>query len=123
MKHLVVACAIFLSLLMVSSVYGAERNNKRKFRITAYTPAECGYITASGTRVSKGICAISRDVEKNLGVSFGDKFYVHGVGIFKFEDRTHKSLKNTIDIFFWNQTEAKKFGAKECWVTFTKDWE
>ena len=113
-------CAIAISLYMTGDIYGAE---KLKLRITAYTPAECGYITASGDRVSKGICAISRDVEKNLGVRFGNKFYIHGVGVFNFKDRTSKELKRTIDIFFWTQKEAKKFGVKECWVTFTKDWE
>ena len=62
--------------------------------VTAYHPGVTAPgspkgITASGQRVSEGMLAVSRDVEKALNLDFGDRVMLHGLGVFDFQDRMH----------------------------------
>src|SRR5512135_3462212 len=56
--------------------------------VTAYhhCPGSKG-ITASGERVKTGMIAVSRDLESNLSLDFGDRVLLHGYGVFQVQDR------------------------------------
>ena len=66
-------------------------------------------ITASGYEIKScefagrdSIIALSRDLERGLGLKFGDSVIVFvgnkRLGVYRFEDRAHKRLKATADI-------------------------
>jgi len=42
-------------------------------------------ITSSGRRVKVGMIALSRDLERNLNMDFGDRVLLHGMGVFEFQ--------------------------------------
>jgi 3D (Asp-Asp-Asp) domain-containing protein len=70
-------------------------------------------ITASGKKVSETYCALSRDIEKEFGLKFGDKVDIEGYGVFEFQDRMNKRIKRGVDIFRWSRQEALEIGRRE----------
>lgn len=85
--------------------------------VTAYHPGVTAPgspkgITASGRRVSEGMIAVSRDVEKNLNLDFGDRLLVHGMGVFDFQDRMHPRMRHKVDIFMKSYKKARRFGVR-----------
>jgi 3D (Asp-Asp-Asp) domain-containing protein len=68
--------------------------------------------TASGRRVRPGVVALSRDLEQALGVTFGERVVVEGVGTFVFEDRVSARLRRRVDIFMPSTQAARRFGVK-----------
>jgi 3D (Asp-Asp-Asp) domain-containing protein len=85
--------------------------------VTAYsaTPQETDedpYVTASGKRVQRGIVALSRDLEKELMVKFGDRLILVGIGIFIFEDRMHIWKTRQVDIYMQSRKAALQFGVQ-----------
>jgi len=98
--------------------YNENKPIKISVTITAYNPTkdQCDstpFITASNTKVREGIVALSRDIEKEFNVKFGDKVEIKGLGVFEFQDRMHKKWKRKVDIFMWHKNKAIKFGKKE----------
>ena len=86
--------------------------------VSAYNPTrqQCDstpFITASNQRVRKGIVALSRDLEKDFGLKFGDTVHLLGHGTFEFQDRMNKRWKRRVDLFMWNKKEAMKFGRQQ----------
>jgi hypothetical protein len=84
-------------------------------RVTAYNPVrdqtdETPYTMASGKTVYGGAVALSRDLEADLGLSFGDLIEIDGLGLFRFEDRMHRRWRRTVDILFFSPERAKRFG-------------
>jgi len=81
--------------------------------VTAYhhCPGSKG-ITASGVRVRKGIIAISRDLENNLSLDFGDRVLLHGFGIFQVQDRMASRWSKKVDIYVDSQKKARRFGVR-----------
>ena len=81
--------------------------------VTAYhhCPGSKG-ITASGRRVKVGMIALSRDLERNLNMDFGDRVLLHGMGIFEFQDRMAARWNKKADIYLDNQGKARNFGVK-----------
>jgi 3D (Asp-Asp-Asp) domain-containing protein len=69
-------------------------------------------ITASGQRVKRGIIAVSRDVERNLNLAFGDRLLLHGLGVFAFQDRMASRWRQKADIFMDCETKAAHFGVR-----------
>jgi len=69
------------------------------FRITGYT-AEEGFVygatTASGMGCRPGICAMNNSRRKELGIEYGDKIYVEGLGTYVVADCG--CSYNTVDI-------------------------
>ncbi|MBI4642194.1 MAG: 3D domain-containing protein [Deltaproteobacteria bacterium] len=85
--------------------------------VTAYHPGVTAPgspqgITASGQRVAEGMLAVSRDVERNLNLDFGDRVLLHGLGVFKFQDRMHSRCKKKVDVFMKTKKKAIKFGVR-----------
>ena len=86
-------------------------------KVTAYNPVRSQtdsspLITASNKPVRVGMVALSRDLEREFGFTFGDTIYLYGIGRFVFEDRMHRRKRRHVDILMFNPMEARKFGVK-----------
>jgi len=75
------------------------------------------FITASNTRVRSGICAVSRDIERTLGLKFGDFLHLEGIGTCEFQDRMHRRKRKQVDLFMWDRASALEFGRKKSILT------
>lgn len=69
-------------------------------------------ITASGRKVKEGMVAVSRDLERNLNLGFGDRVLLHGLGVFEFQDRMAASQRKKVDLFMQSDSKARRFGVK-----------
>lgn len=80
--------------------------------VTAYSSEspETGTITASGQKVRRGIIAVSRDLEKECGLKFGDLVEIEGVGTFEVQDRMNKRWRRRVDIWYPTEKECFTFG-------------
>jgi len=56
--------------------------------------------------------AVSRDLERNLNLDFGDKVLLHGMGVFEFQDRMAPRWRKKVDIYVDNQGKARHFGVR-----------
>ncbi|MCX5893126.1 MAG: hypothetical protein NTW80_09180 [Deltaproteobacteria bacterium] len=81
--------------------------------VTAYhhCPGSKG-ITASGKRVKTGMIAVSRDLERNLSLDFGDRVLLHGYGVFQVQDRMAQRWSKKVDIYLDTQQKARDFGLR-----------
>jgi 3D (Asp-Asp-Asp) domain-containing protein len=68
--------------------------------------------TASGIRVQDGILALSRDLEYNLDMQFGDGVKLEGLGTYSFHDRMASYKQMQADIWMPCLSEARRFGIK-----------
>ncbi len=78
--------------------------------------------TASNNKPREGFCGVLRDLEKLLGLKFGDILYLKGLNRYEgkyvfpmcqFQDRMHKRKKKQVDIYMESVKEAKKFGIRK----------
>lgn len=88
----------------------------RTVTVTAYNPTtdqcdEDPLIAASMRKVRQGTIAVSRDLF-DQGWVFGRKVRIEGLGIFEINDLMNKRFTQRIDIFMWDETEARQFGKK-----------
>ena len=108
------------TLLPIANIFNPKPKTARIIRViaTAYSSTPCQtddtpFITASNTRVRKGIIA-------NNFFPFGTKVRIpefYGDKIFVVEDRMHWRKSNYhIDIWFPSYWEAKNFGAKKTYI-------
>ncbi len=81
--------------------------------VTAYhhCPGSKG-ITSSGRRVKRGMIAVSRDLERNLTLAYGDRVLLHGMGVFEFQDRMASRWHKKVDVYLDSQQKARSFGVK-----------
>ena len=89
--------------------------------ITAYNPVveqtdETPFIMASGKTVYQGAVALSRDLERDLGLKFGDTIEIDGIGRFMFEDRMHRRWKRRVDILLFSPEKARRFGVRKSFL-------
>ncbi|MBM4293702.1 MAG: hypothetical protein FJ126_02205 [Deltaproteobacteria bacterium] len=78
----------------------------------AYCPGVPKGITASGLKVKEGMLAVSRDVERNMNLGFGDRVLLHGLGVFEFQDRMALRCRKKVDIYIDCTKKARRFGVK-----------
>jgi len=88
----------------------------RKVVVTAYNPttSQCDedpLIAASMRKVRAGTIAVSRDLF-DQGWVFGRKVRIEGLGIFEINDLMNKRFSQRIDIFMWDEGQARQFGKK-----------
>ena len=88
----------------------------RVVTVTAYNPSEDQtdsdpLIAASMRKVRSGTIAVSRDLF-DQGWVFGRKVRIEGLGIFEINDLMNKRYTQRIDIFMWDEAQAKRFGKK-----------
>ena len=123
-KFLLATVVAIMSFLTFCLNLNAGENHKTvPVKVTAYTLFELKDsegITASGKEVKVGYVAISRDLEKKHGLSFGDKIHLKGLGVFEIQDRTHYSKTNLIDVYMESYRRALDFGVRELEMVFRK---
>ena len=113
MRNLTIICLLGVTLLFLP-----QRTLGLKMSIvsvTAYSYSGGSYphgITASGNRVKEGMVALSRDVERNLKLNFGDRVLLHGLGVFEFQDRMAPRWHLKADVFMQSNQKARHFGVK-----------
>jgi len=88
----------------------------RTVTVTAYNPTsdQCDddpLIAASMRKVRAGTIAVSRDLF-DQGWVFGRKVRIEGYGIFEINDLMNKRFTKRVDIFMWDEDQAKQFGKK-----------
>ncbi|MDC0336448.1 3D domain-containing protein [Pseudodesulfovibrio sp.] len=88
----------------------------RTVTVTAYNPTtdQCDddpLIAASMRKVRLGTIAVSRDLF-DQGWVFGRKVRIEGLGIFEVNDLMNKRFTQRIDIFMWDEDQARQFGKK-----------
>lgn len=123
---LATAMAIMAFLAFCLTSNAGENHKTVPVKVTAYTLFELKDsegITASGKEPKVGYVAISRDLEKKHMLSFGDKVYLKGLGVFEIQDRTHFSKTNLIDIYMESYRRALEFGIRESEMVFRKSNE
>ena len=82
-----------------------------RLRVTVTAYSHSGK-TASRRRVRPGVVALSRDVERALGVTFGEPVVLKGLGTFVFDDRMAARHRRRADIFVASPRAARRFGVK-----------
>jgi 3D (Asp-Asp-Asp) domain-containing protein len=100
--------ALLLSLCL--TLTGDARPRRAVVSVTAYSWS--GLQTASGRWPRAGHCAVSRDLERDLALRFGDLLQVHGVGTCTFTDRMHARWTRRIDLFMHDESSARRFGIR-----------
>ena len=112
MKTLLITCLLSLGLAIPQTTMGV---NMSIVSVTAYSysgGAPPYNRTASGKRVQEGMVALSRDVERNMGLGFGDRVLLHGLGVFEFQDRMASRWTHKADVFMHSDYKARRFGVK-----------
>ncbi len=69
--------------------------------------------TASGVVPRPGFIAISRDLEREHGLKFGDTVWIKGLGEYIVQDWTHLRKNNSVDIFMESYRKARNFGIRK----------
>ena len=110
---------------------GDTRQDRLKVTVTAYAG---GTITASGTRPRVGILALSRDVERTLGLRFGDQVVLRtasdratreassppqDLGTYVFADRMPWYWWRRVDLYLGSRAAAVQFGLRRAVLTRT----
>jgi len=79
------------------------------------------YITASNTRTRRGVIALSRDLlqrhSEDAPFRFGDTVHLTGIGDFIVEDSMNQRWRRRVDVWFPNQSEARRFGSRPIILT------
>jgi 3D (Asp-Asp-Asp) domain-containing protein len=112
MKTLLITCLLGLGLAIPQTSMGV---NMSIVSVTAYSYSGGKYpygVTASGKRVREGMLALSRDVERDLGLSFGNRVLLHGLGVFEFQDRMAPHWTQKADVFMQSNYKARSFGVR-----------
>lgn len=97
--------------------------------LTAYssTPDQCDaspHITASNKPVRHGVIAVSDDIIKELGLTFGQRVLIPGHGVFEVQDRMNPRWHRRVDIWHDDREAARLFGVQKgtiLWVTDSQE--
>lgn len=117
MKKMAITITFLLALAVIAMPKPTQCVTMSIVTVTAYhhCPGSKG-ITASGRRVKRGMIAVSRDLERNLRLNYGDKVLLHGMGVFEFQDRMASRWHKKVDVYMDNQRKASRFGVKHYMV-------
>ena len=96
-----------LLLLCLLALRGDACPERLPVTVTAYAS---GTVTASGRRPQPGMLALSRDVERALGVRFGDRVQLAGLGTYTFQDRMPRRWTRRVDLYLPSRHAARQFG-------------
>jgi 3D (Asp-Asp-Asp) domain-containing protein len=109
MKFTILLVLVILSAMVFCTPQTTISLSMAVIKVTAYChPGR----TASGLRVQDGILALSRDLEYNLDMRFGDTVKLEGFGTFSFQDRMASYKVRQADIWMPCRSEALRFGVK-----------
>lgn len=74
------------------------------------------FVTASNTRVRRGVIALSRDLLREFTpaapFAFGDLLEIEGVGTFRVEDTMAERYRQRADIWFSSRVAAQQWGRR-----------
>jgi|18_taG_2_1085343.scaffolds.fasta_scaffold54958_1 3D (Asp-Asp-Asp) domain-containing protein len=93
-----------------------QKENIVPVEVTAYPPLEkytddTPTITASNNEVRSGIVAVSRDLKKDYGITFGDTVTL--CLEFDVEDLMGPRITGySVDVFLWSEKDALHFGRR-----------
>jgi 3D (Asp-Asp-Asp) domain-containing protein len=104
--------ALLLALCLVA-VRGEACPAGLQVTVSAYAR---GHLTASGRRPQLGMLALSRDVERALGVRFGDRVVLTGLGTFVFHDRMPRRWSRRADLVLPSRHAARQFGLQRAHI-------
>jgi|UniRef100_A0A7C3SK02 3D (Asp-Asp-Asp) domain-containing protein len=113
MKKLAIFC--LLGLVMLAMPRPTRSVTMSIVTVTAYSYSggrSPHGITASGRKVREGMVAVSRDLERNLRLVFGDRVLLHGLGVFEVQDRMASGQRKKVDLFMQSDAKARRFGVK-----------
>lgn len=115
---------VVVILILFTAVQGAESEKWLEYEIieayesmevdvTWYTSSiyECDstpYITADGSRVKRGILAVSVDLLHTF--SYGDSVYIEDLGFYTIHDRMNSRWNRRVDIWCEDRREAFRNG-------------
>ena len=105
---------IMLLALLSLAFTGDTRQRSVQVTMTAYT--RTGHLTASGKAPQVGMLAISRDLERNLHLKFGDRLTLVRYGTFRFEDRMARRWRKRVDVFSPSHHGALQFGKRQAFL-------
>ena len=86
--------------------------------LTAYssTVDQCDatpHVTATNRPVRIGIVAVSDDLRKELGITFGTRVLIPGHGVFEVQDKMNSRWTRRVDIWHNDREAAMGFGKQE----------
>ena len=109
MKKTIFLCLLAIGVTVFSMPQPTISLSMAVVKVTAYChPGK----TASGMRVQDGILALSRDLEYQLDMRFGDLVKLEGLGTYRFQDRMASYKRRQADIWVPRYHEAMRFGVK-----------
>ena len=112
--ELVMALLILLLIPNPSSGQPDQPRNTKTVTITATAYCLPGKM-ANGQKTHAGVIALSRSLERDLNVKFGDIIIIEGVGEFVFKDRMPPRWKHyRVDIYYPTLRQCWVFGVKIC---------
>lgn len=113
MKTLLIICLVSLGLTLLPQATMGVNMSIVSVTAYSYNGGQSPYnVTASGQKVKEGMVALSRDVERNLSLNFGDRVLLHGLGVFEFQDRMASRWTLKADVFMHSNHKARRFGVK-----------
>jgi len=116
-KNLFATMMVTIVLLAFSLNASADENHKKvAVKVSAYTLKECNQNngkTASRKQIREGHIAVSRDLEREHGLKFGDKVFIKGLGELEIQDRMSFKKKKSVDVYMASHKKARQFGTKQ----------
>ncbi|MGQ9688760.1 MAG: 3D domain-containing protein [Desulfobaccales bacterium] len=113
MRTLTIICLVTLGLAFLPQTTMGVNMSIVSVTAYSYFGGQSPYnITASGKKVKEGMVAVSRDVERHLNLTFGDRVLLHGLGVFEFQDRMAPRWTRKADVFMHSNHEARRFGVR-----------
>lgn len=106
---------LLLALVCLTALRGDARPTSVPVTVTAY--AHSGARTASGAWPVPGHCALSRDLEHSLGLRFGARVHIAGIGACTFTDRMPRRWHRRVDVFRATHHAAVRFGVRASTLT------
>jgi len=109
-KRIIERAPGFVSIYDIGEI---KYSKTMEMNVSAYSPSCAGVndITASGTQVRRGVCAVDTSV-----IPFGTKIFVPGYGVAVAEDRGGAIKGNKLDLFMESYSEARQWGRKNLTV-------
>jgi 3D (Asp-Asp-Asp) domain-containing protein len=101
---------VLLLVCCLGALQGDARPHTLPVTVTAYSYS--GQRTASGAWPQVGYCALSHDLETSLGLAFGARVHIEGVGTCVFTDRMHRRWQHRVDLFLPSHGAAVRFGIR-----------
>jgi 3D (Asp-Asp-Asp) domain-containing protein len=109
--------ALLAGLLLFPPLAGPAASHPARLAVTITAYTWTGHRTAAGVVPRRGMLAVSRDVERDLGLRFGEPLEVSGVGRLVVTDRMPRRWHRRVDVYLPTHHAAVQFGRRTGWLT------